>query len=222
MEPGEQEFSLHRWHWTIANRGVDIVQPDLHYGGGMIRATQVARMAEAAGIQALAIHGRTRIDFYNGAAEYDTIGEVKARLAIPVIANGDIDSPGKARQILDQTGADAVMVGRAAQGRPWLFREINHYLEHGGLMQTPSLGEIRSLLSEHLIALYDFYGEQAGLRVARKHIGWYVRTLPDGESFRRRMNTLESAQEQFFAVQDFLGQVETHQPHFADVFGQAA
>ena len=150
-------------------------------------AVRVAEMAQSAGIQALTIHGRTRVDFYNGEAEYDTIGEVKSRSRIPVIANGDIDSPRKAQQVLAYTGADAIMIGRAAQGRPWLFREINYFLAHGRELEQPALAEIRALLSEHLAALYDFYGEYSGVRVARKHIGWYVRTLDGAASFRQQL-----------------------------------
>ncbi len=185
-------------------------------------AVRVADMAQSAGIQALTIHGRTRADFYSGEAEYDTIGEVKSRLRIPVIANGDIDSPQKARRVLDYTGADAIMIGRAAQGRPWLFREINYFLAHGRELGEPALGEIRALLSSHLVALYDFYGEYSGVRVARKHIGWYVRTLRGAESFRRHMNGLESASGQLSAVHAFFDALETDQPGFTDLFGQAA
>jgi tRNA-dihydrouridine synthase B len=185
-------------------------------------AARVADMAQSAGIQALTIHGRTRIDFYNGEAEYDTIAEVKARLRIPVIANGDIDSPQKARQVLEHTNADAIMIGRAAQGRPWLFREINYFLAHGREPEEPALGEIRALLSDHLVALYDFYGEYSGVRVARKHIGWYIRTLDGAETFRRHMNGLESADRQLSAVHSFFDAQEAGRPEFTDFFGQAA
>jgi tRNA-dihydrouridine synthase B len=155
------------------------------------------------------VHGRTRADFYNGQAEYDTIAAVKSQLRIPVIANGDIDSPQKAWQVLDYTGADAVMIGRAAQGRPWLFREISHFLDHGELRRAPSTEEIRDLLVCHLRDLYAFYGEYSGVRVARKHIGWYVRTLEGGEGFRRHMNGLESAQAQLSAVETFFDHLTT-------------
>lgn len=185
-------------------------------------AIHVARMAESAGIQALAVHGRTRADFYNGSAEYDTIAAVKSRVKIPVIANGDIDSPHKARQVLDYTKADAVMIGRAAQGRPWLFREIDHFLAHGQLRRPPSTEEIRDLLVIHLKELYSFYGEYSGVRVARKHIGWYVRTLEGGEGFRRRMNELESEQQQLSAVEAFFDRLATEQFGFTNLFGQAA
>ena len=186
-------------------------------------AIRVAEMAQSAGIQALAIHGRTRADFYNGEAEYDTIADVKSRVRIPVIANGDIDSPQKARRVLDYTGADAVMIGRAAQGRPWLFREIDYFLAHGRELEAPSPDEIRALLSAHLTDLYDFYGEYPGVRVPRKHIGWYMRTLDGGESFRRYMNGLESAEQQLSAVHGFFDTLETtDRSNFTDVFGQAA
>jgi tRNA-dihydrouridine synthase B len=185
-------------------------------------AVEVARMAESAGIQALALHGRTRCDFYNGRAEYDTIAAVKSRVRIPVIANGDIDSPLKARQVLDYTGADAVMIGRAAQGRPWLFREIDHYLTHHKLRQPPSIMEIRDLLVTHVKELYGFYGEYSGVRVARKHIGWYVGTLEGGEDFRRRMNALESADQQLSAVEAFFDSLATEHGILTNLFGQAA
>lgn len=185
-------------------------------------AIRVARIAESAGIKALAIHGRTRTDFYNGEAEYDTIAEVKSRVGIPVIANGDIDSPRKARQVLDYTGADAVMIGRAAQGRPWLFREIAYFLAHGRHRPAPLLEEIRDLLVAHLVDLYSFYGEYSGVRVARKHIGWYVRTLEGGECFRRHMNGLESAQQQLSAVRAFFENQATDRIGLSNLLGQAA
>ena len=143
-------------------------------------------------------------------------------MRIPVIANGDIDSPHKARQVLDYTGADAVMIGRAAQGRPWLFREIDHYLAHGRQLEAPSPDLIRDLLTAHLGDLYSFYGEHSGVRVARKHIGWYTRTLEGGEPFRRRMNGLESAQEQLSAVQVFFDDLATDRSEFTNVSGHAA
>ena len=185
-------------------------------------ATEVARMAETAGIRALTVHGRTRCDFYNGRAEYDTIAAVKSQVTIPVVANGDIDSPFKARQVLDYTGADAVMIGRAAQGRPWLFREIDHFLTHQQLHEPPSTAEIRDLLLTHLNDLYAFYGEYSGVRVARKHIGWYVRTLDGGEGFRQQMNALESAQQQLSAVQAFFDCQTSEHGISTNLFGQAA
>jgi tRNA-dihydrouridine synthase B len=166
-------------------------------------AINIARIAESSGIQALAIHGRTRACAYTGDAEYDTIRAVKDAVMIPVIANGDITSPEKAKFVLDHTGADAVMIGRAAQGRPWLFREIEHFLDTGTHLLSPQVGEIQQVLVEHLADLYDFYGEHTGLRVARKHISWYTKGLPGSAVFRHRMNQLESVDEQMQAVTDF-------------------
>ncbi|WP_051378893.1 tRNA dihydrouridine synthase DusB [Derxia gummosa] len=167
-------------------------------------AIRVARIAEQSGIALLTLHGRTRADLYEGEAEYDTIAAVKAEVGIPVVANGDIDSPAKAARVLAHTKADAVMVGRAAQGRPWIFREIAHHLATGGQLPPPTIGEVRDALVEHLHSHYAFYGELTGLRTARKHIGWYVRDLPGGETFRARMNTLESTQAQVEATVEFL------------------
>ncbi|MFA7241389.1 MAG: tRNA dihydrouridine synthase DusB [Sulfuricellaceae bacterium] len=163
-------------------------------------APSIARIAEAAGIRALAIHGRTRADGYSGDAEYATIAEVKYHVTIPVIANGDITSPQKAQQVLAATGADAVMIGRAAQGRPWIFREIAHYLATGELLPKPGIAEIHAILVAHLHDLYEFYGELAGVRMARKHIAWYTRGLPDSAAFRHAMNQLQSSQEQLQAI----------------------
>jgi tRNA-dihydrouridine synthase B len=166
-------------------------------------ALRIARIAEQAGIQMLTLHGRTRADGYTGDAEYDTIAAVKAAVSIPVVANGDITTPEKARYVLDQTGADAVMIGRAAQGRPWIFREIDHFLRTGEHLPAPLVAEVRKLMDEHLQAHYAFYGEFLGVRTARKHIGWYVRDLPGGEEFRQEMNRLESTAEQLRAVDSF-------------------
>ncbi|NLR76715.1 tRNA dihydrouridine synthase DusB [Leeia aquatica] len=166
-------------------------------------ALTIARMAEDAGIAALALHGRTRSDAYRGAAEYDTIRQVKQAVRIPVSANGDIDSPQKAREVLQHTGADAVMIGRAAQGRPWLFREIQHFLDHGRLLPGPDLAEMQDIVRGHLTDLYDFYGEYSGCRIARKHIGWYVRDLPGAEPFRQAMNQLDSTAAQFATVDGY-------------------
>ncbi|HEY0585361.1 MAG TPA: tRNA dihydrouridine synthase DusB, partial [Pseudoduganella sp.] len=163
-------------------------------------ALRIARIAEQAGIQMLTLHGRTRADGYTGDAEYDTIAAVKAAVKIPVVANGDITTPEKARYVLDKTGADAVMIGRAAQGRPWIFREIDHFLRTGEHLPAPLVAEVRKLMDEHLQAHYAFYGEFLGVRTARKHIGWYVRDLPGGEEFRQEMNRLESTAEQLRAV----------------------
>jgi tRNA-dihydrouridine synthase B len=160
----------------------------------------VARIAENTGIQALAIHGRTRADGYSGEAEYETIAEVKAAIGIPVIANGDIATPQKAKQVLAATGADAIMIGRAAQGRPWIFREISHYLATGTLLPRPGVAEVRAILVEHLHDLYEFYGEVAGVRMARKHISWYTKGLPDSAAFRHAMNQMPSSREQLQAI----------------------
>jgi tRNA-dihydrouridine synthase B len=166
-------------------------------------ALVIARMAEQAGIAMLTLHGRTRADGYKGDAEYDTIAAVKAAVGIPVVANGDIATPEKAKFVLDHTGADAVMIGRAAQGRPWICREIDHFLRTGEYLPAPMVDEVRELMNEHLPAHYAFYGEYLGVRTARKHIGWYVQDLPGGEEFRQRMNLLESTAEQLAAVDDF-------------------
>ena len=166
-------------------------------------AVRIARIAEASGIRALAIHGRTRACAYTGDAEYDTIAAVKAGVNIPVIANGDITTPEKARHVLQQTGADAVMIGRAAQGRPWIFREIEYFINSGEHMAAPQVGEVQRVLLKHVHELYEFYGEQTGLRVARKHISWYTKGLADSAQFRHRMNQLESCAEQLTAVNEF-------------------
>ena len=166
-------------------------------------ALAIARIAEDAGIAMLTLHGRTRADGYTGDAEYDTIAAVKQSVAIPVVANGDITTPEKAKFVLDYTGADAVMVGRAAQGRPWIFREIDHFLQTGTHLPAPYIAEVRALMDEHLRAHYGFYGDYLGVRTARKHIGWYVRDLPGGEEFRQRMNLLECTEAQLEAVDQF-------------------
>jgi len=167
-------------------------------------ALSLALAAERAGVQMVTVHGRTREQGYKGLAEYDTVATVKAALKIPVVANGDIDSPEKAREVLRLTGADAVMVGRAAQGSPWIFREITHFLATGEHLAPPLVAEVRRALLEHLQDHYGLYGEYTGVRSARKHIGWYVRALPEGEAFREHMNTLETAQQQLAAVANFL------------------
>ncbi|HCY63045.1 MAG TPA: tRNA dihydrouridine synthase DusB [Oxalobacteraceae bacterium] len=166
-------------------------------------ALAIARMAETSGIAMLTLHGRTRADGYSGEAEYETIAAVKAAVRIPVVANGDIDTPEKAKYVLQVTGADAVMVGRAAQGRPWIFREIAHYLRTGAHLPAPTVTEARQVMAEHLQAHYAFYGDYLGVRTARKHIGWYVRELPEGEDFRRRMNVLEQCADQLAALDSF-------------------
>jgi tRNA-dihydrouridine synthase B len=166
-------------------------------------AVALARVFEDAGVQMLTVHGRTREQGYKGQAEYNTIAAVKAAVAIPVVANGDIDTPEKARDVLACTGADAVMVGRAAQGRPWIFREIAHFLATGTHLAPPLVAEVKRLLLDHLLDHYALYGDFSGVRSARKHIGWYVRTLPGGEAFRSRMNLLEDSEAQWQAVADF-------------------
>lgn len=170
---------------------------------GRRNAVRIARIAEAAGIQALAIHGRTRACAFGGQAEYESIAEVKSRVRIPVIANGDVQTPEDAKRVLEATGADGVMVGRAAQGRPWLFRDIAHYLATGERLAPPPAREIGAVLVEHLDGLYDLYGGEHGARVARKHIGWTVRALPGGEALRSSVNILQVADAQRAAVNDY-------------------
>ncbi len=166
-------------------------------------APRIARIAEDCGIQALAIHGRTRADQYHGNAEYDTIAEVKQQIQIPVIANGDIRSPEKARFVLDYTQADAIMIGRAAQGRPWIFREIRHYLNTGETLPEPGLEEIRAILLDHLDNLYTFYGDYTGVRMARKHISWYSKGQQHGAAFRQLINRVDGAEDQKNMVEEF-------------------
>jgi len=166
-------------------------------------ALAIALAAEQAGVAMVTVHGRTREQGYKGFAEYDTVRAVKAALRIPVVANGDIDTPQKAAAVLHYTGADAVMVGRAAQGRPWLFREINHYLATGTQLAPPLVEEVRRLLVEHLHDHYSLYGDYTGVRSARKHIGWYVQALPGGEAFRRQMLALDDTGAQVAAVHSF-------------------
>jgi len=173
-------------------------------------AVAVARIAENAGVQALAIHGRTRACAYTGNAEYDTIAAVKAMVKIPIIANGDITTPEKVRQVLAYTGADAVMIGRAAQGRPWIFREISHYLATGKYLPLPEVSEIHRVLIKHLHDLYDFYGEYAGVRIARKHISWYTRGLVGSAAFRHAMNQLQTTEQQMAAVNEFFSELASY------------
>ena len=170
-------------------------------------AVRIARAAEGAGIAMVAVHGRTREQGYKGFAEYDTVSAVKAALRIPVVANGDIDSPEKARDVLAITGADAIMIGRAAQGRPWIFREIAYFLDTGEHLAAPEVMQAKTWLLEHLDDHYGLYGEFAGVRSARKHIGWAVRGLPGGEAFRARMNVLESCETQVRAVGDWFDEL---------------
>ncbi len=172
-------------------------------------AIQIAKMAEDIGIQALAMHGRTRACLYKGDAEYDTIAAVKQAIHIPLIANGDITTPEKAKYVLDYTGADAVMIGRAAQGRPWIFREIEHYLLTGTHMLPPTVDEIHTVMLEHLHDLYAFYGELTGMRIARKHISWYTKGLSGSAAFRHHMNTLQTTDLQIQSISDFFSELKT-------------
>ncbi|VTU40560.1 putative tRNA-dihydrouridine synthase [Variovorax sp. PBS-H4] len=172
-------------------------------------AVALARRFEDAGVCMLTVHGRTREQGYKGMAEYDTIAAVKSAVRVPVVANGDIDSPEKARDVLALTGADALMVGRAAQGRPWIFREIAHYLATATHLAPPLVAEVRRLLLDHLQQHYALYGDYSGVRTARKHIGWYVRDLPGGERFRSEMNAIEDCEAQWRAVADFFDVLAT-------------
>ena len=183
-------------------------------------AVQLARQFEAVGIQMLTVHGRTREQGYKGHAEYDTIAAVKAAVKVPVVANGDITSPEKARDVLAATGADAIMIGRAAQGRPWIFREIGHFLATGEHLAPPLVAEVRRLLLDHLHDHYSLYGELTGVRSARKHIAWYLRALPGGEALRAHINTIEDCTTQWQAVVDYLdalGQQMDRLPAATDV-----
>lgn len=170
-------------------------------------ALAIAHIAENSGIQALAIHGRTRACAYTGTAEYDTIAAVKAAAKIPIIANGDITTPEKAKYILAYTKADAVMIGRAAQGRPWIFREINHYLATDQYLQPPEVAEIHQVLINHLHDLYDFYGEYSGVRIARKHISWYTKGLVGSAGFRQSMNQLQTSDQQIIETNTFFSKL---------------
>jgi len=166
-------------------------------------AIKIAKIAENSGIQALAIHGRTRACLYHGEAEYDTIANVKQNIKIPVIANGDITSPQKAEFVLNYTKADGVMIGRAAQGRPWIFREIDYYLKNKKELELPTIEEIQETTIEHVNDLYNFYGELKGLRIARKHISWYTKGLKSSAQFRFNMNQIEDATNQQKAINDY-------------------
>ncbi len=164
---------------------------------------EIAQLAQECGIQALAVHGRTRTCMYRGEAEYDTIARIVEEIDIPVIANGDINSPEKAKQVLNHTGASAVMIGRAAQGRPWIFREINHFLSHGEHLPAPEKQEVLNILLGHLDALYDFYGDVQGVRIARKHVGWYMQDQTNGSDFRKRFNRIETSDEQQTCIRKY-------------------
>jgi tRNA-dihydrouridine synthase B len=172
-------------------------------------AVRIARLAEDAGIAALSVHGRTRACAFVGPVEYETIRAVKGAVSIPVIANGDIDTPQKARAVLELTGADAVMIGRAAQGRPWIFREMRHFLDCGETLAPPLVEAMRSVILEHLCDHCEFYGEAAGVRIARKHLGWYARGLVGGDAFRHEINQLETAAAQIAAVNAFFDRLST-------------
>jgi tRNA-dihydrouridine synthase B len=173
------------------------------WDAGHRNAPEIARIAEVAGIKALAVHGRTRDQLYTGTAEYDTIAAVKAMLAIPVVANGDIDSPRKAAFVLERTGCDAVMIGRAAQGRPWLPGHVAHYLATGEELPEPGPAEVRDILLGHLHALHAFYGEEAGVRIARKHLGWYAKDRPENAAFRAVVNRAQTAEAQLRLTRDY-------------------
>ncbi|MEA2079717.1 MAG: tRNA dihydrouridine synthase DusB [Pseudomonadota bacterium] len=174
-------------------------------------AHSIATIAEQAGIQALAIHGRTRACGYKGEAEYETIRSIKQEVSLPVIANGDITSPEKAQEVLELTGADAVMIGRAAQGRPWIFREIEHYMATGELLPEPGIEETRTIMIEHLNNLYSFYGEYTGVRVARKHIAWYSKGHHNGAGFRQRVNCVDTIHEQLRMTHAFFDSLSATQ-----------
>jgi tRNA-dihydrouridine synthase B len=169
---------------------------------------RVARIAEDAGVRALAVHGRTRDMLYAGAAEYETIAAIKQAVRIPVIANGDVTSPQKAREVLAATGADALMIGRAAQGRPWIFREIAHFLATGELMPAPAVAVVRDTLLEHVSALHEFYGDAAGVRIARKHLAWYAKDRPENAAFRAVVNRADTAEEQLRLTRDYFDALE--------------
>lgn len=172
-------------------------------------ATRIARIAEQAGVAALTVHGRTRACAFRGAAEYDTIRDVKRGVSVPVVANGDINTPEKARYVLDYTGADAIMVGRAAQGNPWIFREISHYLSTGRRPPSPAAGEVASVLAHHLEGLYHFYGTETGVRVARKHLAWYCRGRAGAQEFWRRVREVGCATQQKQMTQHYFGSLDS-------------
>jgi tRNA-dihydrouridine synthase B len=179
-----------------------------------LNAVSLAKAAEDSGIQMLTVHGRTREQRFSGAAQYDIIQAVKAAVSIPVVANGDIDSPQKALQVLQFTQADAVMVGRAAQGRPWIFREIDHYLTHGVPLATPQVLEVKDWLMAHLLSHYELYGDEMGVRSARKHVGWYIKHLRGEQAFRQAFNRIEHPQEQMATLTDYLDELACDTPHW--------
>lgn len=189
----------------------------LGFLNGQENILHVAKRAEQAGIAALALHGRTREDMYLNTVRYELIKQVKAELNIPLIANGDIDSPEKAKMVLDYTGADAIMIGRAAQGRPWIFREIAHYLTTGEHLAAPSIEEVKQVLLGHLSELYSFYGEYSGCRISRKHIAWYTKGLRSSNEFRQNMYRVESTAEQYQVVENYFNQLLEHGNIMSDV-----
>ncbi len=202
-----QDVDLVKRLLNTAVQSVDVpvtLKTRLGFANGQENILEVAKIAEDAGIAAIAIHGRTREDFYTGQARYELIKQVKDSLTIPVIVNGDIDSPQKALDVWQQTGADAVMIGRAAQGRPWLFRDIAHFAKTGEELSPPSVPELRQIVLTHLEELYRFYGEYSGCRIARKHIAWYTGGLPNSNAFRDAMYACETTAEQYRAVDKFL------------------
>lgn len=189
----------------------------LGFLNGQENILRVAKRAEQAGIAALALHGRTREDMYLNTARYELIKQVKAELNIPLIANGDIDSPEIAKMVLEYTGADAIMIGRAAQGRPWIFREIAHYLTTGEHLAAPSIEEVKQVLLGHLSELYSFYGEYSGCRISRKHIAWYTKGLRSSNEFRQNMYRVESTAEQYQVVETYFNQLLEHGNIMSDV-----
>jgi tRNA-dihydrouridine synthase B len=185
-------------------------------------APTIGRIAEESGVRAIAIHGRTRADQYMGQAEYDTIALVKAQVKIPVIANGDISTPEKARFVLDYTKADGLMIGRAAQGKPWLFREIEHFLNTGAVLPAPTFAEIHAILRAHLADLYAFYGETTGVKIARKHISWYTKGIVGAARFRHAMNQLESVEAQLAATDEFFLAHAEHSANDSIIYKEVA
>jgi len=169
----------------------------------------IAQIASESGIAALAVHGRTRACGYSGDVEYDTIATIKSQVTIPVIANGDITTPEKAKYVLDYTGADGIMIGRAAQGNPWIFGMIDHYIRTGDKLSAPPVSTIRAVMNDHLEQLYDFYGEYIGIRVARKHISWYSKGQPGGASFRQAVNKAETAEQQMSMINEFFDDLDS-------------
>lgn len=202
-----QDENLVRQLLETAVDAVDVpvtLKTRLGFANGQENILKIADIAEEAGIAAIAIHGRTREDFYTGEARYDLIKQVKQQVKIPVIVNGDINSPQKAKAVYELTGADAIMIGRAAQGKPWIFRDIHHYLQTGELLASPSISELREIVLAHLEELYQFYGEYSGCRIARKHIAWYTGGLPNSNAFREAMYGKDTTAGQFAVVDEFL------------------